>query len=94
MKAVKMEQNEYFGNNNGNFYRIEDEMAAYFFELWKNGTPKSVVGNVLSHSGYWNSNLNWLPGFNHEVLGYLNLMMKDGMKSAIKNLVADYCTRS
>ncbi len=93
MKSVKKEQKEYFGYSNGSFYLIDDEMAGYFFELWENGTAKSVVGNVLGNANYWNSNLNWLPGFSHEVLGYLNIILKEGMKSAIKNLIVNKCSR-
>lgn len=93
MKSVKKEEGNYFGFSNGSFYLIDDEMAAHFFHLWQNGTPKSVVGNVLGNANYWNSNLNWLPGFSHEVLGYLNIIMKEGMKSAIEDLVLNNCTR-
>jgi tagaturonate reductase len=39
MKAVKAEENIYYGKRSDEFYVINDEKAAYFFDLWKSDLP-------------------------------------------------------
>lgn len=94
MKAVKVDQKSYYGENNGDFYLIEDEMVSQHYQLWKNGDAEYVVNKVLSDLNLWNHNLNLLPGFEKTVLNHLEVIMADGMRSALKNVTSPKLIRN
>jgi tagaturonate reductase len=50
MKAVKVENDIYYGNFNGADYPIKDPKAGYFFEQWQQYPVEQLVKNILSNS--------------------------------------------
>ena len=67
MKAVKFENNTYFGELNQQSYPINDETAALFYEKWQLPTQQAVH-EILSDTNLWDIDLTQLPHFETEVL--------------------------
>lgn len=88
MRAIKVDQTKYYGENSGNLYLIEDEMAARHFQLWKSGSAEYVVQKVLGDVNFWGYNLNLLPGFQQEVLSLLMAIMSNGTGVALEEMIA------
>jgi tagaturonate reductase len=63
MKAVRVENNRYFGERNGIPYEIKDNSAEYFYQLWKSNSPADLAATVLSNTSLWDADLSRLPGF-------------------------------
>ncbi|MFT3946389.1 MAG: tagaturonate reductase [Agriterribacter sp.] len=63
MKAVKNNSNVYEGELNGNAYPINDDKAAYLYELWQKHGDANIVKAVLSDKTLWDADLSALPGF-------------------------------
>ncbi len=85
MKAVKAENDIYYGNFNGADYPIKDPKAAYFFDQWKNNTIPQLVKNVLSNTALWNADLSALPGFAEKVTENVEDILQYGIMEVIKN---------
>ena len=85
MKAVKSENDIYYGNFNGADYPIKDPKAGYFFEQWKNYPVQQVVKNVLSNSALWNTDLSAIPGFAAKVTENVEDILQYGMLEAMRN---------
>ncbi len=94
MKAIKQEHNDYFGEANGAFYLIDDDMAARFFKHWKSDSPAEVVSKVLKDVNFWNDNLSLLPGFDETVSMYLDSMISNGMKVTLENVTTNKMMRN
>lgn len=84
MKAVKNEGEKYYGVANGQSYYINDEKAAYYFDLWKKYDAAKLVGTVLRNVDMWDANLSKIPGFEQEVTEKLNIMINEGMPAALQ----------
>lgn len=67
MKAVKKNGNVYEGELNGNAYPINDDKAAYFYELWQKNGEGNIVNAILSDKTLWDADLSVLPGFTEAV---------------------------
>ncbi len=88
MKAVKCEKDIYYGELNGHFYPIQDDKAAYFYELWQKLSVDELVATVLKNQNLWGVDLSVLPNFNDKILFFLNEMLKNGVFSTLdKQLV-------
>ena len=88
MKAVKCEKEVYYGELNGHFYPIQDDKAAYFYELWQKLSVDELVATVLKNQNLWGVDLSVLPNFNDKILYFLNEMLKNGVFSTLdKQLV-------
>ncbi|MGG9964640.1 tagaturonate reductase [Ferruginibacter sp. SUN106] len=85
MKAVKLENDIYYGNFNGADYPIKDPKAGYFFEQWKNYPVQQVVKNVLSNATLWNADLSAIPGFAEKVTEDVEDILQYGMLEVIQN---------
>ena len=85
MKAVKSENDIYYGNFNGADYPIKDPKAGYFFEQWKNYPVQQVVKNVLSNSALWNTDLSAIPGFAAKVTENIEEILQYGMLETMQN---------
>ncbi|MBS1948206.1 MAG: tagaturonate reductase [Bacteroidetes bacterium] len=83
MKAVEKLDNKYYGEANGKKYLINDEWAAYYYEIWKLNDVGDVVNAVLSDQKLWQRDLLLLDGFADEVKKYLNLLIKKGAKEML-----------
>ena len=84
MKAVKKEENVYFGELNGQSYPIKDEMAEYFFNHWKNLSTDILVKTVLSNVALWDADLTKIPGFANNVTENLIQIMEEGILRVIQ----------
>lgn len=69
-KPVSKEGDKYFGNFNGQPYPINDDQAAWFYELWQKKSS-SEVSAVLGNIAFWGEDLNALPGFTKAVEHHL-----------------------
>ena len=83
MKAVKCEKEAYYGELKGHFYPIQDDKAAYFYELWEKSSVEELVGTVLKNQNLWGADLSGLPNFNHKIVYFLNEMLKNGVFSTL-----------
>ena len=88
MKAVKCEKEVYYGELNGHFYPIQDDKAAYFYELWQKSSVEELVETVLKNQNLWGADLNLLPNFNHKIVYFLNEMLKNGVFSTLDKQLA------
>ncbi len=87
MKAVKQENGQYYGELNGHYYKIQDDMAAEFYRRWNNLQPASLVEEVLKDKSFWGADLSSLPGFLTSVTGQLQTIMKAGVREAIERVL-------
>ncbi|HAK79698.1 MAG TPA: altronate oxidoreductase, partial [Runella sp.] len=90
MKAVKSENNQYFGQRGESFYLINDDQAAYFSEQWQGVTVETVgtlVNEVLSNTKIWDTNLTKLAGFAETVTELLTEMMANGVKATLEKAI-------
>lgn len=78
MKAVKKEGAVFFGETKGVFYPINDDQAAYFYEVWKTDKAEVVVTKVLKNETLWGTDLSRLAGFEASVAEKLYDLINDG----------------
>lgn len=83
MKAVKKEGDAYFGELNGQHYKINDDQAAFFYELWKNKSADDVVIEVLHSKELWGADLSHFYEFISLVKEQLNQLMRKGAMVAL-----------
>ena len=79
MKAIKKEDDKYYGESNGKFYFINDDQANYYFEVWNNNGAEHVVTEVLKNKNLWDEDLTLLKGFSKSVTDSLVDFMKNGV---------------
>lgn len=71
-KPISKEGDKYFGIFQGQPYPINDDQAAWFYEVWQNNSsPSAVVQAVLSNTSFWGEDLNVLPDFAKSVEHHL-----------------------
>ena len=87
MKAVKNDNDKYYGEWNGQPYLIDDEMAAAFYHKWNNFSVPQLVELVLSDTAFWGTDLNALPGFATAVAAKLQMLMHNGVKQGVESLL-------
>jgi tagaturonate reductase len=87
MRATKQQNEHFYGESAGDFYIINDDTAAYFYEKWQGviiPTAAWFVNEVLSNHDLWKTDLTQLPGFAEAITDYLVRMMKEGVKSVLE----------
>ena len=65
MKAVKVEDGNFYGLRNKEFYRVRDDFAGYFHEVWQthaNDFPALALA-VCQDTGLWGEDLTQISGF-------------------------------
>lgn len=87
MKAVRKENDQYYGEWNGEPYLIDDEMAAVFYYKWNNFNAQQLVQQVLGDTAFWGADLNALPGFAEAVTANLQTLMHQGIRQPVENLL-------
>lgn len=90
MRAVKQQNEHYFGQRGEEFYVINDEQAAYFYEQWQGVTVETVpafVQAVLSNTKLWDTDLTKLPDFAETVTEYLVEMMNTSVKTTLEKAI-------
>ena len=87
MKAVKAEENIYYGKRSDEFYVINDEKAAYFFDLWKSDLlVNKLVEAVLSNKELWGEDISEFEPFSKSVADKLSSMITNGVRNTINNI--------
>lgn len=92
-RAVKKENEQYYGSFQGKAYPIHDEHAAYFYQLWQQTDPhdeqalRQLVDQVLSHKQLWEQDLNNLGDFSHKVKEILMRYIRNGVKETLAQLL-------
>lgn len=86
MKVVKQNDNEFFGEFDGEFYLINDEMAEEFYKMWQTLSIDEIVNKVLGNLTFWGKDLSVLPGFGQSVNDKLDSIINNGMRAAIENV--------
>ena len=83
MKAVKEENGVYYGERNGQLYKIQDDSAEVFYKRWNNLQSEALVKDVLKDKAYWGEDLSILPGFLNAVAEKLSRLENGDTKEAI-----------
>jgi tagaturonate reductase len=79
MRPVKKEGDSYYGTYNGQFYKINDEQAKFFYNVWKKDIPvEKLVTEILRNVELWGEDLSYLTEFKTGVQNYLKDMMLGG----------------
>jgi tagaturonate reductase len=87
MKAVKLEENIYYGKRGDEFYVINDDQAGYFYNLWKSDLPvNKLVETVLSNKELWGEDISTFEAFGKSVAGKLSSMITNGVRNTINNI--------
>ncbi|HEX5151687.1 MAG TPA: tagaturonate reductase [Parafilimonas sp.] len=86
MKPVVNEGNNYFGIHNGVKYKIEDDKAAYFYDVWQQHPGDKIVESILSDKNLWGDDLSLLNGFMATVQYFLNQFCRHEFKYVITRL--------
>lgn len=81
----------YQGERNGESYPLQDDAhwLERYQQLWggvrdKQVTVRHLVDTVLSDSDHWEQDLTKVPGLAEQVTQYLETILKQGMRSAVK----------
>lgn len=70
MKPVKKEENKFWGEFRDNYYRINDDSASYFFDLWKHQSADEAINHILHNESLWEMDLTNFKGFETSVEKY------------------------
>ena len=84
MKAVKIEGQKHWGRVMDEYYLIDDELAAVYYQLWQEEDMDGVVHGTLGNTAFWGHNLLALGGFSSAVLSNLKLISEEGMANAVR----------
>ena len=71
------------GEANGQPYRIQDDRATYFADLWAHLTPAELVPAALHNAALWGHDLSRLPGFAASVTHYLQQLLGEGAPATL-----------
>jgi tagaturonate reductase len=86
MKPVEIEDGVYYGKIRDRKYKIDDNNAALFYDLWKNFSTDTITQNILSHESVWGVDLTSIPGFTTIVQEFLQQFNRNEFKNAIARL--------
>jgi tagaturonate reductase len=70
IKVVKVENEQYFGELNGEYYPIQDINAKYFAEICLGKSDAEYISNALKNIALWGEDLSNLADFEAEILKY------------------------
>lgn len=82
IKANRKEGDAYYGTYNGSEYVINDDNAAYFFDL-RDLSGAAFIKKVLADEQLWGKNLTELEGFAETVEENYHAILKNGIKAAL-----------
>lgn len=84
MRAVKEEAGHYYGMRDGNYYRINDDQAPYFYDLWEQSVSTDrLVTEVLANQTLWGVDLSALADFRDAVSANLSMMLNEGIRKTM-----------
>ncbi len=87
LKGVKKRGNRYFATLKGQEFVYEDDMAGVFYNKCQELAPEDLVESILGNNGFWSEDLNLIPDFYANVLRYLKLIERYGIKEAIVSMM-------
>jgi tagaturonate reductase len=76
MKSTLYDDGNYYGQQNGKKYLIQDEYASYFSNLWHENDIEFVVKSSLANEALWGSDLSTLRGFVDILIDYVTVLEK------------------
>ncbi len=85
MKAVKVENDKYYGVHNGNDYLIADDAAAFYYNSWKSNDVAGLVHAILSNVDMWGTDLTQLAGFEMVVTDKLNQLISSDIMELLNS---------
>lgn len=85
MKAEKEENGQYFGSFKDQPYRINDDRANYYYELWQNNDAEQVVRAALKNEAQWGTDLTLLNGFEQSVWLWLSGFIRNGVVETLSH---------
>jgi tagaturonate reductase len=94
-KAEKVENGQFFGKSNGNFYKIKDDKAVFLNEHWQQVTQKDFkslrhfVESVLNDERIFEKNAFDLPNFASKIATYLQQLLQQGAIETLKTSLND-----
>lgn len=86
MKAVKLENEVYYGKRNEAYYPINCDSAGFFMDAWSNKDLHVVVDTILGNETLWGCDLRKLTGFSSNVENHLSNMIHLGVKEVASAL--------
>jgi tagaturonate reductase len=87
MRAVKKEDNTYYGSRGDDYYPISDDQAAYFYHLWNGDlSPDVLIYQVLSNKDLWGEDISDFTAFRESVSEKLTEMLSHGVRNTINNI--------
>ncbi len=89
MKAVKQENDNYYGKRNGEFYLINDLMVGYYYQLWQRKEITDLVLEVLQNKDIWGHDLSLMEGFSKSVTDSLSALLENGVAATLSTLESE-----
>ncbi len=86
---MRSEKNEerFQGTSQGKNYKIDDEHAPYYSDLWSEaGSAEEVVTSALSNEQLWETDLSLLPGFTDAVKEHVRTIGEIGIMETMKRM--------
>lgn len=88
MKAVREESGQYFGERDGESYPIQDDQAAWFYQLYREtDDPATVVARTLANTHFWGTDLNQLPDFAEALTRCLTALREQGATAVLATIL-------
>jgi tagaturonate reductase len=88
MKPVKKEGTTYYGQRNNEYYKINDDHAGFFYELWQAGKSiPEIVQAVLQNKAFWGEDLGTYNAFRTTVEDLLQKMISNGVHKTLGAIV-------
>jgi tagaturonate reductase len=87
MKAVKKDNDNFYGFSSGNYYLIQDQRAAYFHQKWQSFPLPEMVHLVLKDPFIWGTDLTKLGVSEENVVHYLESLINLGAAQALADFL-------
>jgi tagaturonate reductase len=88
MKPTRVENDIYYGNCKGREYRITDDHAGYFYDLWSSVTePLKIVEQVFENISLWDFDITSVSGFKEAVATKLDIMMSNDVVYSLDSTI-------
>ncbi|MES2333000.1 MAG: tagaturonate reductase [Bacteroidota bacterium] len=88
MRSKKEEDNQYYGELNGNTYKIQDDKAPLLYYQWHSHSEENVAKSGLQDIGIFGADLTKFPGFAEAVNRYLGILLESGAKHTLRSIFA------
>ncbi|MDB5210554.1 MAG: Tagaturonate reductase, partial [Sediminibacterium sp.] len=89
MWSKKEGENQYYGELNGNTYKIQDDKASLLYGQWHSHSEETVAKSSLQDIGIFGADLAKFPGFAEAVNRYLGILLESGAKNTLRSIFAE-----